>query len=199
MGNSTIIVVVLAIIVILAVAAAVWFYIQKTRTQRLRAKFGPEYNRAVREAGDTKHAEQLLDQRQKRVEKLDIKPLSARQRDDFDAAWKLEQAHFVDEPGMAVDNADRLVRQAMEARGYPVANFEQRVADVSVDHPTVVENYRIAHAIALQRQNGEASTEELREAMIRYRALFAVLLEIGEPQPVTQETKKQATKARRVG
>lgn len=196
--------IVLVIVVIAAVAAAIWFYLQKQRTQRLRSTFGPEYARAVRSEGDTRHAEQVLANRQKRVEKLDIKPLSAKQRDDFARQWEKEQAHFVDEPANAVDAADRLVQRVMQARGYPVGNFEQRVADVSVDHPVVVENYRVAHAIAVRRQKEEVSTEDLREAMIHYRALFADLLYDAGTQPIRElrpeeKLRSENTKARGAG
>lgn len=186
MDTSMIIIVVLAVVVIFAIAAAVWFYMQKQQTNRLRSKFGPEYNRAIRSEGDAKHAEQVLQERQKRVENLNIRALSASERDDFAHAWEEEQARFVDEPSTAVNNADRLVQRVMKARGYPVSDFEQRVADVSVDHPVVVQNYRVAHDIAARGQDGEVSTEELREAMIHYRALFADLLHDGEVHPVRQ-------------
>jgi flagellar basal body-associated protein FliL len=199
MNTSTIIIGVLAAVLILAFAAAIWFYIQKERTKRLRSKFGPEYNRAVRAEGDAKHAEQVLEERQKRVEKLNIKPLSATERDNFAQAWDQEQAHFVDEPAIAVNNADSLVQQVMKIRGYPVTDFEQRVADVSVDHPTVVENYRVAHAIAVRGQREEVSTEELREAMIRYRALFADLLHDGGTQPIRQVMTDEHTRVRGAG
>lgn len=186
MDTSTSIILVLAVLVILAIAAAVWFYMQNQQTNRLRSKFGPEYNRAVRSEGDAKHAEEVLHERQKRVEKLNIKALSASARENFAQAWEQEQARFVDEPSTAVDNADRLVQRVMKARGYPVSDFEQRVADVSVDHPVVVENYRVAHDIAARGQNKQVSTEELREAMIHYRALFADLLNDGGVHPVRQ-------------
>lgn len=186
MDTSTSIILVLAVLVILAIAAAVWFYMQNQQTNRLRSKFGPEYNRAVRSEGDAKHAEEVLHERQKRVEKLNIKALSASEREDFAQAWEQEQARFVDEPSTAVDNADRLVQRVMKARGYPVSDFEQRLADVSVDHPVVVENYRVAHDIAARGQNKQVSTEELREAMIHYRALFADLLNDGGVHPVRQ-------------
>jgi hypothetical protein len=195
MESSTSIIVVLGVVAILAIAVAVWFYLQKQQTKRLRSKFGPEYNRAVRLEGDAKHAEQVLQERQKRVEKLSIKSLSAGERDDFAQAWEQEQARFVDEPTVAVDNADRLVQRVMKARGYPVSDFEQRVADVSVDHPVVVENYRIAHDIAARGKNEEVSTEELREAMIHYRALFADLLHDGGVHPVRQVRPVEQTRA----
>jgi hypothetical protein len=195
MDTSTSIILVLAVVVILAIAAAVWFYMQKQQTSRLRSKFGPEYNRAIRSEGDAKHAEEVLQERQKRVEKLNIKILSASEREDFAQAWEQEQARFVDEPSTAVDNADRLVQRVMKARGYPVSDFEQRVADVSVDHPVVVENYRVAHDIAARGQNEQVSTEELREAMIHYRALFADLLH-GGVQPARQVMRDDNARAK---
>src|SRR5437660_7886557 len=188
MDTSTIIALVLAVVVVvvLAIAAAILFYMQKQRTKQLRSKFGAEYNRAVRAEGDAKQAEQVLQERQKRVEKLNIKPLSVEERDNFAQSWEREQAHFVDEPAIALDNADRLVKEVMNARGYPVADFEQRVADVSVDHPAVVQNYRLAHGIAVRHEREGVGIEKLREAMIHYRALFADLLHDGGLQPVRQ-------------
>ncbi|MDQ3472132.1 MAG: hypothetical protein M3447_00195 [Acidobacteriota bacterium] len=197
--------IVLVVVIILAVGAAIWFYLQKQRTQRLRSRFGPEYARAIREEGDSSHAEKVLEQRQKRVEKLELKPLSVEEREKFVRAWEAEQARFVDEPAIAVDNAHRLVKEVMRVRGYPVTDFEQRVADVSVDHPVVVENYRVAHAIALRREQGNVSTDELREAMIHYRALFADLLHDGGTRPIrelrTEENLRSEhnTKARGMG
>ena len=201
MDTSTIIALVLAVgvVVVLAIAAAILFYMQKQRTKQLRSKFGAEYNRAVRAEGDAKQAEQVLQERQKRVEKLNIKPLSVEERDNFAQSWEREQAHFVDEPAIALDNADRLVKEVMNVRGYPVDDFEQRVADVSVDHPAVVQNYRIAHAIAVRGQSEEVSTEKLREAMIHYRALFADLLHDGGMQPVRQVMVDDRAKARGAG
>ena len=196
MDSSTIIILVLAVVVVFSIAAAVWFYMQKQRTNRLRSKFGPEYNQAIRSEGDAKHAEQVLQEREKRVEKLNIRPLSASERDDFAQAWELEQTRFVDEPTTAVNNADRLVQRVMKIRGYPVSDFEQRVADVSVDHPVVVQNYRVAHDIAVRGQNAKVSTEELREAMIHYRALFADLLHDGGAHPVRQVMRDANTRAK---
>ncbi|MFN2532463.1 MAG: hypothetical protein ABR555_14300 [Pyrinomonadaceae bacterium] len=181
MDTSTII---LLAIVILAVAAGVWFYLQKQRSKQLRERFGPEYDRAMRSEGNAAHAEQVLQEREKRVSKLQIKPLSDREREEFVRDWEHQQALFVDDPRAAMKGADRLVAQVLKARGYPVGDFDQRAADISVDHPVVVENYRIAHTIA-ERDNADAvSTEQLREAMIHYRALFADLLHDGGMQPV---------------
>lgn len=199
MDATTVIILVLAVVIIAAIAVAVWFYLQKQRTSHLRAKFGPEYSRAVRAEGDTKHAEQVLEQRQQRVNKLNITALSAGQRNEFAQAWEKEQARFVDDPSNAVNNADRLVRRVMETRGYPVSDFEQRVADISVDHPVVVENYRVAHAVAARTRDQQVSTEELRTAMIHYRALFADLLKDGGGRPVSDVMRADNTRARSAG
>lgn len=184
MDTSIVIALVIALVVVLAIAAAIWFYMQKQRTQRLRSKFGPEYDRAIRSEGDARHAERVLQERQKRVERIEIRPLSQEERDRFARAWEQEQARFVDQPREAVRNADRLVKEVMQTRGYPMSNFEQRVADVSVDHPVVVENYRVAHRIAQRAEQENVETEELREALIHYRALFADLLHDGGMRPV---------------
>src|SRR5215813_9173661 len=169
----------LIVIAVIAVAAAIWFFLKEKRTKQLRSRFGPEYQRAVRSEGTAGAAEKVLQERQRRVERLEITPLDERQRIRFADAWEDEQAHFVDEPRAAVDAADRLVADVMRERGYPVTDFEQRVEDVSVDHPAVVENYRIAHDIAVKDRRSPVSTEELRQAMIHYRALFGDLLHDG--------------------
>jgi hypothetical protein len=140
----------------------------------------------ARAEGDAAAAEKLLQERQARVKKLDIKPLTEQQRNEFADAWETAQAEFVDDPTVAVAHADVLLQEVMNARGYPVADFEQRVADVSVDHPAVVQNYRLAHDIAVQHEHSEVGMEKLREAMLHYRALFADLLHDGGLQPVRQ-------------
>jgi hypothetical protein len=173
-----------ALAVIAAIAVSVWLYTSKKRTARLRAKFGPEYGRMARAEGDAAAAEKLLQERQARVKKLDIKPLTEQQRNEFADAWETAQAEFVDDPTAAVAHADVLLKEVMNARGYPVADFEQRVADVSVDHPAVVQNYRLAHDIAVQHEHSDVGMEKLREAMLHYRALFADLLHDGGLQPV---------------
>lgn len=171
--------VVLAVVVIVLVVAAVWF-IMKWRTEELRKRFGPEYDRVIAERGDARQAESELAARQKRVERLDIHPLDLAVREQFIEAWRATQARFVDAPAEAIKDADRLVSEVMQARGYPVGDFEQRAADVSVDHPIVVENYRAARAIALANERGESGTEDLRQAIVHYRALFEDLLETRE-------------------
>ena len=177
MDNPMIIILVVAIVAALAIIAAAWMFMQKKRTEQLRSRFGPEYERVVETDGDRRRAEAVLVERQKRIEKLDIRPLSAEDRRRFEQAWLREQTRFVDDPRGAVAEADRLIGEAMRARGYPVGDFEQRAADISVDHPMVVENYRIAHDIALRDRRNEAGTEDLRKAMVHYRSLFEDLLE----------------------
>jgi len=169
--------VVIGILVAVAVVVIAFVLMQKRRSDELRGKFGPEYERLVRERGDPRHAESELSTRMERVKQLHIKPLAPEQRDRFAEAWRSDQARFVDDPKGAVVEADRLVADLMQVRGYPVGDFEQRAADVSVDHPHVVQNYRVAHDIAVREQRGEASTEDLRKAMVHYRALFEDLLE----------------------
>ena len=180
--------VLIAVVVgVLVLAIAVWMFMQKRRTDELRRRYGPEYDRLIREKGDRRRAEAILEQREKRVEQLAIRSLTADERARFAEAWRSDQARFVDDPSTAVAEADRLVADLMMARGYPVGDFEQRAADISVDHPKVVENYRIAHDIALREQRGEASTEDLRKAMVHYRALFDDLL--ADERPVSTEVR----------
>jgi len=180
MNTSTAII--LAIAVILMVGAVVWIMVQRRRTEELRKRFGPEYDLVIIERGDARQAESELAARQKRVESLDIHPLEPAERERFIEAWRATQARFVDAPAEAIKDADQLVTEVMQARGYPVGDFEQRAADVSVDHPIVVENYRAARAIALANERGQAGTEDLRQAIVHYRALFEDLLETREKE-----------------
>lgn len=175
MNDPVILVLIIALVV--AVAVAAWMYTQKRRTETLRDQFGPEYEHAVQEHGDRKTAEEALKERTERVEHLKLRPLASREREQFAERWRLVQAQFVDDPTGATKEADGLVGEAMRTRGYPVGDFDQRAGDVSVDHPHVVENYRAAHEIALRNERGEAETEDLRKAMVHYRALFEELLE----------------------
>jgi len=178
------------------IAAAVWMIIRRRQTDRLRARFGPEYDRTVRETGAVANAEAKLSARARRVERLHIQPLSAADAARFSAAWRRVQARFVDDPKGAVTEADRLVGEVMHARGYPVGDFEQRVEDISVDHPKVVMNYRAARDIAQEHARGRASTEDLRQAMVHYRALFEDLLETA-PGPRTDVDQPAETIRRR--
>jgi FtsZ-interacting cell division protein ZipA len=170
-------VVIIAVIIIAAVAVLGWWYSRRRRTQHLRERFGPEYDRVVREQGNLRKGENLLEWRAKKREKLRIVPLSSPVRADFANRWTRVQSRFVDDPRGAVADADQLVTEVMHARGYPMADFDQQAELVSVDHPTVVQNYRAAHDIALRHSRGEASTEDLRKAMVHYRSLFDELLE----------------------
>jgi hypothetical protein len=186
-----------ALAVIFAVAASVWLYTSNKRTKKLRSEFGPEYKRVARAEGDAAKGEKILRERQARVNKLDIKPLAENQRNKFADAWELSQAKFVDDPTAAVAQADVLVQEVMSVRGYPIEDFEQRVADVSVDHPAVVQNYRLAHDIAVQHEHQDVGIEKLRQAMLHYRALFADLLYDGGLQPVRDVRHEQTRDARR--
>jgi hypothetical protein len=170
----------LVAVVIVVIAVLAWMYVRKRRTSRaqLRRRFGPEYERAVRTHGSERRAEAKLADREKRVGTMKIRELDAAERERFSAQWVSLQARFVDYPKGAVTEAGELVSSLMQARGYPVTDFDQRAADISVDHPKVVENYRSAHAIALRLGSGEASTEDLRSAMIYYRSLFEELVQM---------------------
>ena len=180
----------IAVVAILLIAAVAWLYIRRRRatTADLRQRFGPEYERAVQKHGSSAEAK-LLD-REKRVEKLNIRELEPAERERFLERWKSVQSHFVDSPKGAVTEADDLVSSVMQSRGYPVSDFEQRAADISVDHPRVTENYRAAHAIELRLRKGEANTEDLRTAMIHYRSLFEELVQIPVVEKIAD--KKQA-------
>lgn len=170
------IIVIVAVLIVVAAALA-YLYVHKRRSAELRQHFGSEYARAVREHGSERRAETVLGQREKRVQKFHIRELGAEERERFISEWRAVQARFVDDPKAAVTQADDLVIQVMHTRGYPMADFEQRAADISVDHPQVVDNYRAAHLVALRHRKGEATTEDLRNAMIYYRSLFEELLE----------------------
>jgi hypothetical protein len=172
--------IVLAAVVILIIAALAWLYVQKRRstTADLRQQFGPEYDRAVLAHGSERKAEAKLADREKRVEKLNIRDLDPIEHERFMKRWESVQSRFVDSPKGAVAEADDLVSSLMKTRGYPVSDFDQRAADISVDHPRVVENYRSAHEIALRVGKDAASTEDLRTAMIHYRSLFEELVQV---------------------
>jgi hypothetical protein len=180
----------LAVAVVLVVAVVAWLYLRRRRTTtaELRQRFGPEYEQAVREHGSERSAEAQLANREKRVEKLNIRNLDPTERERFSGQWHSLQSRFVDDPKGAVTEADELVSSLMQTRGYPVADFDQRAADISVDHPRVVANYRSAHEIALRLGKGDASTEDLRTAMIHYRSLFEELVQV----PTAVEIKEVA-------
>jgi hypothetical protein len=177
--STTQIAVIIALAVIVVVGIATLLFRRKRRTQRLRGKFGgAEYARAVKEGGSRRHAEAGLDKRTERVEAFHVRPLAPGDRARFEDSWRRVQARFVDGPAVAIAEADQLLGEVMSTRGYPVSDFEQRAADISVDYPLVMENYRTAHEIALRQTKGkeQASTEDLRQAMIHYRTLFEELV-----------------------
>jgi hypothetical protein len=163
------------------VALSAWFVHKKRKqTHRLRERFGREYSRSVKDLGSRTKAESDLKAREKRVESLTIVPLAPSEAARFSQAWKDLQGRFIDNPKGAVIQADQLVRELMLKRGYPMGDFERRAADISVDHSEVVAHYRAAQAIAVRDRRGEADTEELRKAVVHYRALFDELLEVRE-------------------
>jgi hypothetical protein len=179
--NTTILIIVSSVIVIAIVAIAAVSFLRKRRSEKLRTRFGGvEYDRALQAGDSRRQAEAGLDKRTDRVESLRIQPLSAGDRARFVESWSRVQARFVDSPGGAVTEADQLLGDVMSTRGYPVSDFEQRAADISVSHPLVLENYRSAHGIAVRQTHGQASTEELRQAMIHYRTLFDELVGVPE-------------------
>ena len=174
--DPNLIIVVLAVMVVALVA---FIFMQRNRSDKLRSRFGPEYERAVKESGGKGKAEAQLLEREQRVKSLAIRPLEPADRERFSSSWTSVQSDFVDDPARSIGKADSLLADVMSARGYPVTDFEQMSADISVDHPSVVQNYRAAHEIALRQERGEANTEDLRQGMIHYRLLFEDLVSDG--------------------
>jgi hypothetical protein len=173
------------VLIVIAVAAVAWAFTQRQRrSQRLQRRFGPEYGRTVKELGGQTKAEAELKKREDRVARLKITALSPADAARFTEAWNSLQGRFIDNPKGVVDEADRLVRDLMVKRGYPMGDFERRAADISVDHPNVVATYRSAQVIAARDARGEADTEELRRAVVYYRTLFDELLEVSPARPV---------------
>jgi hypothetical protein len=183
--------IILAALVVVLALIAIAFWLRNRRTQALKSQFGAEYARAVHEVGDERKAETVLAERQKRVATYNIKPLSLEMRDHFVETWRSVQAQFVDDPRYAVTRADDLLGEVMLARGYPVHDFYQRAEDLSVDHSGVVQHYRTAHDIALSHSRGEATTEDLRTAMIHFRALFDDLVSEPDQFPKTEAVKEE--------
>lgn len=175
-ANPTIYYVIGAIIVVAIIVVVAAFASRSARSKRLQQRFGPEYDRTVRSAGDQAAAERELAARETRVKRMHIEELPAGARERYTEEWRTVQTRFVDQPSAALHDADALVTNVMRDRGYPMDNFEQAAADISPDHPRVVENYRIAHDIATRTDRGEASTEDQRQAMVHYRTLFNDLL-----------------------
>jgi hypothetical protein len=185
--DSAQIVILLVVIAAIVVAALMYIVVRKRRRQNLREQFGPEYDRVVEKEGDIQKGERLLEFRQKHRKALQIRPLSVEDQARFSTRWSEIQGEFVDDPSGAVARADELIIVVMQARGYPTTDFTQRAADISVDHPVVVENYRAAHEIAQRGSFGQAGTEDLRQAMVHYRTLFSELLEEGQPERLRRE------------
>jgi FtsZ-interacting cell division protein ZipA len=171
--------IVIAVVAVVAVVAVLWSATRRRRTHTLKETFGREYDRTVEQAGGQRDAERELLERQKRHDELDLKPLSPESRERYVRRWEAAQTRFVDDPKGAVGEADTLVQEVMQERGYPTNDFERRVDDISVDHPELVEKYRTAHGIAQASERNEASTEDLRHSVRHYRALFSELLEVG--------------------
>ena len=186
----------LGIIILLLVIAGL-LLTRRRRSRHLAERFGPEYERTVESMGSRGKAEADLVAREKRVKKLELVPLAPQDAQRFRMEWQSLQSRFVDSPGAAVGEADMLVRELMSRRGYPMGDFETRAADISVDHPHVVEHYRAAHEVSLLHQRGQADTEAMRQALVHYRALFSELLEVQpEPAPRTVVEERRETEPR---
>jgi hypothetical protein len=177
MDTTNITVIIIAVIVAFIIGGLLGtVFNRQQRTKRLREKFGPEYERTLNELGDKRQAEHELEARLDHVKTLDIRPLSAEEVNRYTNEWRATQAEFVDEPLVALQKADRIIREVMKAKGYPVEDFEQRVADISVDYPDLVVDYRGLHLIAVKEDDEEVGTEEMRQAMVHGRALFENLV-----------------------
>jgi hypothetical protein len=182
MDISTPVLIAIGVAVVVVIALVAWAFTRRRRSAHLKEQFGPEYDRLVRESGTTTQAEAVLERREHRVAQYHIQPLSPEESGRFAERWRRVQARFVDDPRGAVADADQLIGEVMQAKGYPMADFEDRAADLTVEHANVVDHYRIAHGIARRHERGEASTEDLRQGMQHYRALFEELIEAAEPR-----------------
>jgi FtsZ-interacting cell division protein ZipA len=187
MDQHQLTIIVAVIVAVIVIAVISFFLARKRRSQNLRKRFGPEYDRVLKKEGEVRRAEGVLEMRARHREKFELRPLTGATRAQFGERWRMVQSRFVDDPKGSVAQADELVSEVMVARGYPLADFEQRAADISVDHPVVVENYRAAHDIALRHSRGQASTEDMRNAMVHYRSLFEELL--GDSLPERKEAR----------
>ncbi len=192
-AQTSVIVAVIVVLALLAVAA--WFLYRHRQSERLEQRFGPEYDRVVNEMGSRDKAEAELMAREKRVSRLRIVSLQADDAEHFAHAWRLLQGRFVDDPRGVVAEADKLVRELMGRRGYPMDDFDHLAADISVDHPAVVSNYRAARDIAVRDSRGESDTEELRRSVVHYRALFDELLEVGPGSAEMSERKRMEARS----
>lgn len=173
----------IVIVVLIVIALVAFSTMRKRRTEDLRGQFGSEYDRTVQETGDQRAAESELVERRQRVEKLDTRPLTPEESEQYTTAWRDVQARFVDDPNGAIGDADNLIADVMRTRGYPASVFEQRADIMSVEYGDVVSDYRSAHDLAARSENGEATTEDLRNAMLQYRSLFERL--VATPQEAT--------------
>jgi hypothetical protein len=173
---STNLIIAVAVVLVFGLIIGLIYFTRSKRTTGLKDKFGTEYDQTVKDMGGKKKAQTELEARQEHVKGLDIRPLTASEKSRFLTDWAVVQSKFVDQPGQAIGNADRLIIEVMQLRAYPVADFEQRAADISVTHPALVSNYRAARAIAVKNDEHKADTEELRQAMIYYRSLFDELV-----------------------
>jgi hypothetical protein len=181
------VVVTVAVAVVVIIALVAWSLARRRRSQRLRERFGPEYERTVRESGSPARAEETLESRERRVAHYHIRPLGHEESGRFAETWRVIQARFVDDPSGAVVDADRVIAEVMQTKGYPMNDFAARAADLSVDHGAVVDHYRTAHGIVGRHERGDASTEDLRQAMRHYRALFDDLIEVEEPKSARRQ------------
>jgi hypothetical protein len=177
---------ILIVVAVLVVIAVIWAVLRRRRTSELRQTFGPEYDRTVNETDSRRRAESELAARRDRRQQLDIRPLTPAARARYEDRWRQIQMAFVDDPSGALGDADEAVIVVMRERGYPMDDFEQRASDLSVDHPDVVQNYRAAHGIAMANDQGRASTEDLRQAMVHFRSLFEDLLSDDGEMPVAR-------------
>jgi hypothetical protein len=182
MDTRILVSVVVAAVVIIVIAALL--VMRKRKSDQLKQRFGSEYDRLAQQDGGARHAEAVLAEREKRVEKFPIRPLPTGDRERYAQEWGLVQKRFVDDPAAAVTEADKLVTTVMGARGYPMVDFEQRAADVSVNYPAVVQNYRSAREIVLRHGKGQSTTEDLRQAMVYFRSLFEELLDSPKPEKI---------------
>ncbi len=184
LSNTNLVIALIAIALILIITVAIYQNHRRNTAAQLRERFGSEYDRAVLEQGSESRAQAHLQARESRVEHLHLRDLTPAERERSEADWQSIQSRFVDHPKGAVLEADELVSSLMNARGYPVADFDQRAADISVHHPRVVDSYRSAHAVAVRLNSDEATTEDLRAAMIQYRTLFDELLQLRSPNQI---------------
>ncbi|GAA4039503.1 SurA N-terminal domain-containing protein [Nonomuraea soli] len=177
MSAETLIWVAVVVVAVVAIAAVGYVVLQQQRRNRLRTRFGPEYDRLMSESENRRQAEQELIAREQRFDELDIRPLDEQSRGNYAKRWNEVQERFVDAPGFAVTEADQLVTAVMAERGYPTDDFEERLSTLSVGHGATLDHYRSAHEISSRAARKEASTEDLRQAMVHYRALFQELLD----------------------